>query len=170
MEVKASVKHLRLSPTKTRLVIDNIRGKKAVQAVDILRLANQKPAKYVLKVLESAIANAVNNFSIKEDTLIVKSVMADGGPVLKRMFPRAHGRADVQRKPMTHVRLVLEGEIDKKAKASKKADKSDIVKAEDLDVKGDTKKVKDMAKSTKSVEKAKSGKKAFNFQRKAGER
>ncbi|MFW0862516.1 MAG: 50S ribosomal protein L22 [Candidatus Komeilibacteria bacterium] len=170
MEVKASVKHLRLSPTKTRLVIDNIRGKKAVEAVDILRLANQKPAKFVLKVLQSAIANAVNNFSIKEDTLIVKSVMADGGPVLKRMFPRAHGRADVLRKPMTHIKLVLEGEEDKKAKASKKADKSEIVKAEDLDVKGDTKKVKDMAKTTKAVEKAKSGKKSFNFQRKAGER
>ncbi|MBL7022167.1 50S ribosomal protein L22 [Patescibacteria group bacterium] len=168
MEVKASVKHLRLSPTKTRLVLANIRGKKADEAVNILRLAQQRPAKYVQKVLEAAIANATNNFSLLKDSLIVKATMADGGPVLKRMLPRAHGRADVMRKPMTHITVILEGEVDKKAKASKVADKSDIVKASDI--KGDTKKVKDMAKSIKSADKAKSGKKAFNFQRKAGER
>ena len=169
MEVKASVKYLRLSPTKTRLVINNIRGKKATEAIDILTLANQKPARFVLKVLKAGIANATNNFSIKEETLIVKSVMANGGPVLKRMFPRAHGRADVLRKPMTHIDLVLEGDVDKKTKSAKiKSDKSNIAKAES--VKGESKKVKDMVKSKKKTDKAKSGSKKFNFQRKTGER
>jgi large subunit ribosomal protein L22 len=172
MEVKASVKHLRLSPIKTRLVINNIRGKKVTEAIDILTLANQKPARFVLKVLKAGIANATHNFSIKEDTLVVKSVMANGGPVLKRMLPRAHGRADVLRKPMTHIMIVLEGEVDKKAKADKtKLSKKDVIKEKDVkSAKGSTQKVKDMAKTTQKVEKVKSGSKKFNFQRKSGDR
>lgn len=172
MEVKASVKHLRLSPIKTRLVIDNIRGKKAVEAVNILALANQKAARYALKVLKAGIANAVNNFSIIEETLKVKSAMVDGGPALKRMFPRAHGRADVQRKPMSHISIILEGDVDKKAKSAKtKADKNDIVKAEDIEaVKGEAKLVKGGAKAVQAETRAKSSKKKSNFQRKAGER
>ena len=172
MEVKASVKHLRLSPTKTRLVIANIRGKKVADAVDILSLARQRPAPYVLKVLKAGIANATHNFSVKEDTLIVKSVMANGGPVLKRMLPRAQGRADVMRKPMTHIEIVLEGEVDKKAKSAKaKLDKTDIIKEADVKkVKGDTKQVKDMAKAGEKSGRAMSGSKKFNFQRKSGDR
>jgi len=172
MEVKASVKHLRLSPIKTRLVIDNIRGKKAAEAVNILTLANQKAARYALKVLKAGIANAVNNFSIIEETLKVKSAMVDGGPALKRMFPRAHGRADVQRKPMSHISIILEGDVDKKAKSAKtKSDKNDIVKAEDVEaVKGEAKLVTGGAKAVQSETRAKSSKKKSNFQRKAGER
>ena len=172
MEVKASVKHLRLSPTKTRLVIKNVRGKPAAEAVDILTLANQKPARFVLKVLKAAIANATNNFSLIEDTLVIKSVVANEGPVLKRMLPRAHGRADVLRKPMTHINIILDGEVDKKAKSAKaKSAKEAVVKASDAKtVKGESKGVKDMAKSGQITEKSKSGSKRFNFQRKSGDR
>lgn len=106
--VSAKLKYLRMGPRKVRLVVDTIRGKKARRAVEILSLMPKRAGRPVLKLLQSAIANAKNNFSIAEDNLRVASIMVDGGPVLKRWMPKAHGRATPVRERTSHVTIKLE--------------------------------------------------------------
>lgn len=108
MEVKAVLKHIRVAPKKSRLVIDAIRGMDAAEAASQLRFMRKKVARNVLKLLESAIANARNNFELKEDTLYIKKAFVDGGPVLKRWTPRAFGRASAIRKRTSHITIVLD--------------------------------------------------------------
>ena len=92
MEAKAIAKTLRVSPIKERLVIDLIRGKDVSEALNILNNMNKKPARLAKKVLDSAIANAVNNNGAKAEELYVKEARVDAGPVMKRhMFDsRSH--------------------------------------------------------------------------------
>ena len=92
MEARAIAKTLRVSPIKERLVIDLIRGKDVNVALNILNNMNKKPARLAKKVLESAIANAVNNNGAKVEELFVKEARVDAGPVMKRhMFDsRSH--------------------------------------------------------------------------------
>ena len=92
MEARAIAKTLRVSPIKARLVIDLIRGKNVNVALDILNNMNKKPARLTKKVLDSAIANAVNNQNLDVNTLYVKEARVDAGPVMKRhMFDsRSH--------------------------------------------------------------------------------
>ena len=92
MEAKAIAKTLRVSPIKERLVIDLIRGKDVTVALNILSNMNKKPARLAKKVLDSAIANAVNNNGAKVEELFVKEARVDAGPVMKRhMFDsRSH--------------------------------------------------------------------------------
>lgn len=92
MEARAIAKTLRVSPIKERLVIDLIRGKDVNVALNILNNMNKKPARLAKKVLESAIANAVNNNGAKAEELYVKEARVDAGPVMKRhMFDsRSH--------------------------------------------------------------------------------
>lgn len=103
MEAKAITKFVRLSPTKARLVADLVRGKSALEALDILAFTNKKAAGIIKKTLASAIANATNNFDMDEEKLVVSTIMINEGPVLKRIMPRAMGRADIIRKPTSHV-------------------------------------------------------------------
>lgn len=103
MEAKAITKFVRLSPTKARLVADLVRGKSALEALDILAFTNKKAAVVIAKTLKSAIANATNNFDMDEEKLVVSTIMVNSGPVLKRIMPRAMGRADIIRKPTSHV-------------------------------------------------------------------
>ena len=86
MEAKAIAKGLRVSPIRARLVVDMIRGKKATEALTILENVNNKSAKLTKKVLDSAIANAVNNNGAELETLFVKEARVDAGPVMKRHF------------------------------------------------------------------------------------
>lgn len=108
MEAKASLKMLRSTPRKTRLVADLIRGKEVVEAENILRYTDKRAAKPILKLLQSAKANAVNNHDMFEDSLIVSKIMVDDGPTLKRILPRARGRADLLRKRTCHITITLE--------------------------------------------------------------
>lgn len=109
-EVYAQLKFLRMSPRKVRLVTDLIRGRKVQTAVRTLTVINKRAAKPVLKLLQSAIANAKHNFSLNEDVLKVKKITVDGGPSLKRWMPRAHGRATPIRERTSHIKLVLIGD------------------------------------------------------------
>ncbi len=84
MEAKAIAKGLRVSPIRTRLVIDLIRGKSVQEALTILSNVNNKSARLAKKVLDSAIANAVNNNGADAETLYVKEARVDAGPVMKR--------------------------------------------------------------------------------------
>lgn len=108
MEAKAKLSTLRSTPQKTRLVADLIRGKEVAEAENILRFTPRRAAKPLLKLLQSAKANAVNNHDMFEDTLFVSKIMVDEGPVLKRFLPRARGRADLLRKRTSHITIVLE--------------------------------------------------------------
>ena len=92
MEAKAIARTLRVSPIKARLVADLIRGKEVNVALNILNNMNSKPARLTKKVLDSAIANAVNNLKLDVNTLYVKESRVDAGPVMKRhMFDsRSH--------------------------------------------------------------------------------
>ena len=92
IEARAIAKTLRVSPIKTRLVVDLIRGKDVNVALSILNNMNKKPARLTKKVLNSAVANAVNNNGAKVEELYVKEARVDAGPVMKRhMFDsRSH--------------------------------------------------------------------------------
>jgi large subunit ribosomal protein L22 len=107
VEAKAIARYVRLTPRKARLVADLVRGKSALQALDILTFTNKKAAVVLKKTLASAIANATNNFNMNEENLYVAKVMVDEGPILKRVMPRAMGRADIIHKKTSHVTVVV---------------------------------------------------------------
>ena len=103
MEVAAKLSGARLSAQKARLVADQIRGKGVEDALDILAFSTKKGAEIVKKVLESAIANAEHNEGADVDTLKVSTIFVDEGVSLKRISPRAKGRADRITKRTCHI-------------------------------------------------------------------
>lgn len=107
MEVAAKLKFARLSPQKTRLVCDAIRGLPIERAIDVLKFSRQKAAKVLYKVLNSAIANAENNNGADIDELKVHRVFADQGPTYKRMHAKAKGRGSRVLKPTCHITVIL---------------------------------------------------------------
>tara|TARA_Y100001949_G_C15976034_1_gene326098 strand:- start:881 stop:1216 length:336 start_codon:yes stop_codon:yes gene_type:complete len=102
-EVAAVLRGARLSAQKARLVADQIRGKKVDEALDILAFSNKKGADLVKKVLESAIANAEHNDGADVDELTVSTIFVDEGMTMKRIRPRAKGRADRIFKRTCHI-------------------------------------------------------------------
>ncbi|EIT71971.1 MULTISPECIES: 50S ribosomal protein L22 [Hydrocarboniphaga] len=110
MQTQAVLKFARLSPQKGRLVADLIRGKKVDEALNILKFSNQRAAGIIKKVLDSAIANAENNNGADVDELKISQILVDGGPVMKRIRPRAKGRADRISKPTSHVTIRVSDE------------------------------------------------------------
>ena len=103
MEVAAKLSGARLSAQKARLVADQIRGKGVEDALDILAFSTKKGAELVKKVLESAIANAEHNEGADVDALKVSTIFVDEGVSLKRISPRAKGRADRITKRTCHI-------------------------------------------------------------------
>ena len=104
----ASVKNVRISSRKVKIVIDLIRGKKVEDALAILEFTPKSAAPVVKKLLESAIANAENNLSMNRDELYVAEIYANQGPTYKRYWPRSHGRADMILKRTSHITVVLD--------------------------------------------------------------
>lgn len=107
MEITAKVSFARSSAQKARLVADLIRGQKVEGALNTLRFSQKKAANIVLKVLESAVANAENNAGADIDELKVGTIYVDEGPSLKRLMPRAKGRANRILKRTCHVVVKL---------------------------------------------------------------
>ncbi len=107
MEAIAKHNFARISPQKARLVADLIRGKSVDQALEILTFSNKKAAALVKKVLESAIANAEHNEGADIDELKVAKIFLDEGPTMKRIKPRAKGRADRIFKRTSHITVVV---------------------------------------------------------------
>jgi len=107
MEALAKHNFARISPQKARLVADLIRGKSVDQALEILTFSNKKAADLIKKVLESAIANAEHNEGADIDDLSVAKIFVDEGPVMKRIMPRAKGRADRILKRSSHITVVV---------------------------------------------------------------
>ena len=107
MPTSATLRYTRLSPQKMRLVADQIRGQTVDRALNILKFSNKKAAAVMKKVLESAIANAEHNDGADIDELMVTEVYVNQGPTLKRLRPRARGRADRLLKPTSHVTVTV---------------------------------------------------------------
>lgn len=103
---QARLRHLRVAPRKARSVVDQIRGKLASEAIEILEFSHRSVAVPLLQLLKSVIANAEAE-SLNVDTLHVSKAWVDGGPILKRFMPRAMGRAARIHKRTSHVTLVL---------------------------------------------------------------
>jgi large subunit ribosomal protein L22 len=102
----AKLNFLRIAPRKTRSVADLIRGLPVDQAEAQLLVQRRRPAKAILKLLRSAVANAKNN-KLNADHLFVSEIRVDGGPMLKRSLPRARGSASPIQKKMSHITLML---------------------------------------------------------------
>lgn len=107
MESKAVARYIRISPRKVRQVLELIRGKRAEEAVTILRFTRKAATDPVMKTLRSAMANAENNFGMNAEALYVADVRADQGPTLKRIIPRMRGMANRIRKRSSHITVVL---------------------------------------------------------------
>ena len=107
MEAIAKHRFARISPQKARLVADQLRGKPVAQALEILNFSNKKAADLIKKVLESAIANAEHNEGADIDDLNVAKIFVDEGPTMKRIMPRAKGRADRISKRSSHITVVV---------------------------------------------------------------
>ncbi|MDR3157273.1 MAG: 50S ribosomal protein L22 [Lactobacillales bacterium] len=104
---KAMAKTVRISPRKTRLVIDLVRGKHIADALAILKFTPNKAATVIEKVLNSAIANAENNFDLDKESLYVSKAYVNEGATMKRFRPRAKGSASPINKRTSHVTIVV---------------------------------------------------------------
>lgn len=107
MEVAAKLKGARLSAQKARLIADQIRGKSVGEALNVLNFSTKKAAHLMKKILESAIANAEHNEGADVDELVVAKVIVDEGVTLKRIKPRAKGRADRILKRSCHITVAV---------------------------------------------------------------
>lgn len=107
-EVKAYARYIHVSPQKLRLVAALIKRSSVDEALQQLKFSPRKAALPMIKVINSAVANAVHNFDLNKDQLFIKSVTVDGGPVIKKMEPRAQGRGFIVRKRTSHINVLLE--------------------------------------------------------------
>ena len=107
MEAKAHLRYARISPRKVQIVCDLIRGKSVPQATAILMATPKAASELLLKLLKSAAANAENNHQMDPEKLYVSATYANPGPIIKRMMPRAQGRAYRINKKTSHVTLAV---------------------------------------------------------------
>ena len=107
-EIRAVSKYIRMSPSKVRRVLRQIKGKTYLEALTLLEFMPYASCAPIIKVLRSATANAKNNLNLDEKTLVVKAAFADKGPTMKRFRPRAQGRAYRILKLTSHITIVME--------------------------------------------------------------
>ncbi len=110
MDAKATLRYARITPRKARRVVDLIKGKRAGDALIALRFMPYRGSLYIEKILKSAMANAEQKKAANPEAMVISLALVDQGPVMKRMEPRAMGRANVIRKRTSHITLVLSGE------------------------------------------------------------
>lgn len=107
MDVRAVAKNVRISPRKVRLVLDEVRGKPAQEALAQLQFMPQKAAGPVRKALQSAVVNAENNFELDADKLVVSAIQADDARTLRRYRPKARGRVGYILKRSSHITVTV---------------------------------------------------------------
>ena len=107
MEARATAKYVRISPRKVQIVCDLIRGKSVPQATAILMATPKAASEVLIKVLKGAAANAENNHQMDPEKLYVSETYANPGPIIKRMRPRAQGRAYRINKRTSHVTVAV---------------------------------------------------------------
>jgi large subunit ribosomal protein L22 len=152
MEVKAQLNYLRISPRKTRLLADLVRGKKLKEAINLLGFSYKKGSQPFKKLLEQALANAKNNFNLSdENVLYISRITVDEGPKLKRWRARAHGRAAEIQKKTSHISLIVSGVEKKKKKVKEEkteekkvaaSEKKEVVKEKETEKEKEKKKMK----------------------------
>ncbi len=125
MSVTIKAKYIRIAPRKVRLVVDMIRGEKAERAKSLLRFTVNKSAGPVLKLLNSGLTSAKNEFNWNESNLYIKKITVDEGPKLKRWMPRARGSASPIQKKTSHITMIID-EIEKTEEVIKKKKKSKV--------------------------------------------
>src|ERR1700753_3914648 len=144
---RAVARHVRVSASKARRVVNLVRGLPARDALTVLKFAPQAASEQVYKVLASAIANAENNERLDPDSLLISEAFVDEGPTMKRFRPRAQGRAYRIRKRTCHITIVVEsivvGPPPRPAKAAAKAAPATVTEATSRD--------DDEAKATKKA-------------------
>ena len=128
MEAKATARYVRISSRKINYVIDLIRNKPVEEAVDILSFTPKAAAVPIKKVIESAAANAVENFDMEEEDLFISSIYVNEGPTMKRFKPRARGRAARIRKRTSHITAIVSDGKEKEAENDGTKGKSQRVK------------------------------------------
>ena len=126
MKVFASLNKFRMSPRKVRLVVDLARGMSVEQAKVQLKFLNKKAAKPILNLLDSAIANAKNNFKLDEKNLYISEIFVNEGPTLKRWRARAMGRSAPIKKRTSNIKIGLEEKT-----VDEKVEKVEKIKADD---------------------------------------
>ena len=107
MEVKATAKYMRISAQKVRKIVDAIKGKPAEAGLNALKFMPQKSAGIVQKILRSAIANADQNAELDVDSLVIRNIIVDEGPTLKRFRARARGRGSRILKRTSHITVIV---------------------------------------------------------------
>jgi large subunit ribosomal protein L22 len=107
VEAKAIAKYVRISPLKVNFICNEIRGKQVDEALSILKFTPKRGARYLEKVLSSAVANAENNFNLDRDSLYVSEAYANEGPRMKRFRPKAKGMAYPILKRSSHIGVVV---------------------------------------------------------------
>ncbi len=105
--VRASARYVRIAPRKVRVVADQIRGKELEQALALLRFSPRGASERVLKLVESAAANAENNFDLDPEEMTISQISVDEGPTMRRYRPRARGRATRIDKRTCHINVAL---------------------------------------------------------------
>ena len=147
---KAKLSYFRVSARKGRLVADLIRGRKVIEAQNILKFTPNKTAEPMLKLLNSAAANANTIDGLKPENLYISKVLVDEGPTYKRMMPRARGSGDRIRKRTAHIEIELAKNIEE-VKTEKKAEETTttkkVVKKAKTEKKAEDKKVKKTKKN-----------------------
>ena len=105
---RATAKFVRISPFKVRVVLDIIKGKPVTEALAILENTPKAASEILYKVVSSAVANAENNMNMSRNDLVVAECYANAGPILKRIMPRAQGRAFRINKRTSHITVILD--------------------------------------------------------------
>lgn len=172
MEVTAKLNNLRKAPRKLRLVANLIKGMTVVQAENELKFSVKDSSRPILKLLQSAVANADNNFHLDKDNLYISKITVDNGQNLKRWRPRAFGRAAEILRRASHINLILAEIVEgKNKKTAKSTDvKSGEIKSIETKVSGETKPDKkkfDLKKEDTKMKQTSQTKKTKVFRRKS---
>lgn len=128
MNVKAEIKNIHISPRKTRLVIDVVRGLDIIEAMQRLALINKRAVRPVEKLLKSVLANAENNFELNRNNLYIKEIIVGAGPTLYRWMPKAHGSSTPLRRRTSQIKVVLGERVETALKKTTKSKKIETVK------------------------------------------
>lgn len=120
--MKATLRNVRIAPKKANLVAELVRGKNAIEATRLLKFTPKKGAKILYKLINSALANAENNFSENKNSLVIKEIKVSKGLRLKRFIPVSRGRAHPLQKDSSHIHVILGTEIADAEKPAKKVE------------------------------------------------
>lgn len=151
MTVKASLKYLRMSPRKVRLVADLVRGRSVTDADKILSFVVKRSSDPVAKLLQSAVANAEHNYGIKKEKLYISEIKVDGGPTLKRFMPRARGSVSPIAKKTSHITVTLKERGSEKTERKGKREKIKRVYQQEKPKEGKSVRSSEGKDSTKNI-------------------